>query len=68
MTRAKVSAHLEKLENMTEENRAGSVCGVMRNLYTYKAPRSPYLGLYDITGFEGLKIAIFLSILSGFPT
>ena len=53
MARAKVSAYLERLENMTEENGAGSVCGVVRNLHTYKAPGSPYLGLYHFTGFEG---------------
>ena len=31
-----------------------------------QAPGSSYLGLYDFSGFEGLKIAIFLSVLSGF--
>ena len=31
-----------------------------------QAPGSSYLGLYDFSGFEGLKIMIFLSILSGF--
>ena len=29
-------------------------------------PGSSYQGLYDFSGFEGSKIAIFLSVLSGF--
>ena len=31
-----------------------------------QAPGSSYRGLYDFSGFKSLKIAIFLSVLSGF--
>jgi len=42
MTREKVSAHWEKLENMTEENGTGSVCSAVRNLRAY-------VGCTDVT-------------------
>jgi hypothetical protein len=42
----------------------GNVAILVRRLM--QAPRSSYLGLYDFSGFEGPKITIFLSALSGF--
>jgi hypothetical protein len=45
---------------------SGVVIAIYHVYALFEAPGSSYLGLYDFSGFEGLKITIFLSVVSGF--